>query len=73
MVPRWREMLLVGQVNLSLPYFDLDVEMSIPAQLVRDVSIGVKDRCPIGTCLCSGGNIMSREKIIEAAKKMLEA
>ena len=51
----------------------LDVEMSIPAQFLRDVSIGVKDRCPITTCLCSGGNIMSRESIIEAAKKSLEA
>ena len=51
----------------------LDVEMSIPAQFLRDVSIGVKDRCPIGTCLCSGGNIMTRESIIEAAKKSLEA
>ena len=51
----------------------LDVEMSIPAQFVRDVSVGVKDRCPIETCLCSGGNIMSRDRIIEAARKILEA
>jgi 2-oxoglutarate ferredoxin oxidoreductase subunit alpha len=51
----------------------LDVEMSIPAQFVRDVSVAVKDRCPIETCLCSGGNIMSRDRIMEAAKKILEA
>ena len=51
----------------------LEVEMSIPAQFVRDVSVAVKDRCPIETCLCSGGNIMSRDRIMEAAKKILEA
>jgi 2-oxoglutarate ferredoxin oxidoreductase subunit alpha len=50
----------------------LDVEMSIPAQFVHDVAIGVKERCPIETCLCSGGNIMSREAIIEALKKINE-
>ena len=38
----------------------LDVEMSIPAQLVLDVTLAVKDRCPIHTCLRSGGEIMSR-------------
>ena len=48
----------------------LDVEMSIPAQFVEDVSTAVRKRCPIKTCLCSGGNIMSREAIIEAVKKI---
>lgn len=50
----------------------LDVEMSIPAQFVEDVKAGVKERCPIHTCLCSGGNIMSREKVIEAVNSILE-
>jgi len=50
----------------------LDVEMSIPAQFVEDVKAGVKGRCPIETCLCSGGNIMSREKVIDAVKKIVE-
>lgn len=50
----------------------LDVEMSIPAQFVKDVEVGVKDRCPIETCLCSGGNIMSREAVIKAVKKINE-
>lgn len=50
----------------------LDVEMSIPAQFVEDVAVGVKGRCPIETCLCSGGNMMSREKIIAAVKKIVE-
>ncbi len=51
----------------------LDVEMSIPAQFVKDVAVAVKDRCPIETCLCSGGNIMSRDDILAACKKILEA
>lgn len=50
----------------------LDVEMSIPAQFVKDVEAGVKGRCPIDTCLCSGGNIMSREAVIEAVNKIIE-
>ncbi len=48
----------------------LDVEMSIPAQFIQDVEVAVKDRCPVSTCLCSGGNIMSRESIIEAVRKL---
>ena len=50
----------------------LDVEMSIPAQFVKDVEAAVKGRCPIDTCLCSGGNIMSREAVIEAVNKIIE-
>jgi len=50
----------------------LDVEMSIPAQFVEDVKAGVKERCPIKTCLCSGGNIMSREAVLAAVKKIME-
>lgn len=50
----------------------LDVEMSIPAQFVQDVEAGIKGRCPVKTCLCSGGNIMSREAVIEAVKKICE-
>ena len=50
----------------------VDVEMSIPAQFVHDVEAGVKGRCEISTCLCSGGNIMSREAVIEAVNKVFE-
>lgn len=32
----------------------LDVEMSIPAQMVRDVELAVSRRCPIETCLHAG-------------------
>ena len=50
----------------------LDVEMSIPAQYVTDVAAAVKDRCPIETCLCSGGNLMSRDQVVSAVEKILE-
>ena len=45
--------------------------MSIPAQLVQDVKTAVVGRCPIETCLCSGGNIMSREAILKAIDAIL--
>lgn len=51
----------------------LDVEMSIPAQLSYDVELGVKGRCPVYTCLRSGGEIMGREYIMEAVKKIYGA
>ncbi len=50
----------------------LDVEMSIPPQFIEDVRISVKDRAAIETCLCSGGNIMSREAVLAAAHTILE-
>lgn len=49
----------------------LDVEMSIPAQFIKDVEAGVRGRCPIETCLCSGGNIMSREMVIDAVRNIV--
>ena len=48
----------------------LDVEMSIPAQLVYDVKLGVKDRALIATCLRSGGELITREAVIQAAKAL---
>ena len=50
----------------------LSIEMSIPAQFVTDVEAGVKGRCPIETCLCSGGNVMSRDAVIAAVQKIIE-
>lgn len=50
----------------------LDVEMSIPAQMIYDVKLAVKDRCPVETCLCSGGNVMKREAVLEAARKLFD-
>lgn len=57
-------------INYSQVKAVLDVEMSIPAQFIVDVKAAVKERCPIESCLCSGGNIMSREAIMEAARKI---
>ena len=59
------------KINYDICKAVLDVEMSIPAQFVEDVEMGVKGRCAIETCLCSGGNNMSREAVIEAVKKIL--
>lgn len=60
----------------ALPYGQLkgilSVEMSIPAQYMKDVEAVVKERCEVRPCLCSGGNIMSREAIVNAAKAMME-
>ena len=50
----------------------LDVEMSIPALMVYDVKMAVKDRTPIETCLRSGGNIMNRDDVVAAAKKLFK-
>lgn len=59
-------------INYSVCKAVLDVEMSIPAQLVQDVRMGVKGRCPVETCLCSGGNIMSREAVLKAVDAILD-
>lgn len=50
----------------------LDVEMSIPAQMIHDVEAVVKDRTEVKTCLRSGGNIMTRDLIIETVKSIEE-
>ena len=50
----------------------LDVEMSIPAQMVHDVESAVKERCPVRTCLRSGGNIMTRDLIVQTVKSYTE-
>jgi 2-oxoglutarate ferredoxin oxidoreductase subunit alpha len=48
----------------------LDVEMSIPAQMVWDVEHAVQGRCPIKECLRSGGEIMTKEKVLNAAREL---
>ena len=50
----------------------LDVEMAIPALMIHDVKAGVKERASIDTCLCSGGNIMRKKAVMDAAGKILE-
>lgn len=49
----------------------LDIEMSIPAQMIQDVSMAVQGRCPIHSCLCSGGNLLKRETVVEAVSKLI--
>ena len=48
----------------------LDIEMSIPAQMVWDVQYAVKGRCPIHECLRSGGQLMTKEKVLEEARRL---
>ena len=48
----------------------LCVEMSIPPQFAYDVEAVVRKRTPIATCVRSGGEIIERSAIIEAAKKL---
>ena len=50
----------------------LDVEMSIPPIFLEDVQTAVKGRAPIHTCLRSGGNIISREAVLAAARNIVE-
>ena len=48
----------------------LCAEMSIPPQFTYDVEAVVRKRTPIATCLRSGGEIIERSAIIDAAKKL---
>lgn len=50
----------------------LDVEMSIPAQMVDDVKLGVLGRAPVSAFGRSGGVIIGVEEIVEAVKKLEE-
>ncbi|MBQ7447934.1 MAG: 3-methyl-2-oxobutanoate dehydrogenase subunit VorB [Eubacterium sp.] len=58
-------------INYDICKTVLDVEMSIPPQFIADVDRGIHHRAEIETCLCSGGNIMSRDAVIEAVNKLL--
>jgi 2-oxoglutarate ferredoxin oxidoreductase subunit alpha len=48
----------------------LDVEMSIPALMVQDVEKAVSRRCPVHVCQCSGGNIITKKQVLDAAEKL---
>lgn len=50
----------------------LDVEMSIPAQMIEDVELGVLKRVPIHTCLSSGGRILGTEEVEQAIRRLWE-
>ena len=40
--------------------------------MLEDVQAAVLGRCPIETCLCSGGNILSRDAVMAAAHAVME-
>lgn len=48
----------------------LDVEMSIPGQMLEDVEHAVQGAIPISTCLRSCGVIISREEIVAAVRNL---
>ncbi len=48
----------------------LDVEMSIPAQMRWDVDHAVKGRCPIKECLRSGGQLLTNDQVLTAAREL---
>lgn len=50
----------------------LDVEMSIPAQFVWDVKHAVRGRCPVKECLRSGGQLMTKEKVLAEARALIK-
>lgn len=50
----------------------LDVEMSIPAQMRWDIDHAVQGRCPITECLRSGGQLLTNEQVMKAAREMIK-
>ena len=48
----------------------LSVEMSVPALFAVDVANAVHGRTPIETCLTSGGIIIDRDDVLDAARKL---
>ena len=50
----------------------LYVEMSIPAQMLYDVKLALKERCKADTCLRSGGNLIERDDVIKKVHEILE-
>ena len=61
----------IANLNYGQVKTILDIEMSIPAQMIQDVSLAVKGRCPIETCLCSGGNLMKKQQVMDAVAKLI--
>lgn len=58
-------------INWDINKGVLSIEMSIPAQFKSDVIVAIKERRIVEDCLCSGGNVMTREAIIGKATKMM--
>ena len=50
----------------------LDVEMSIPAQMKFDVEHAVHGRAPIKECLRSGGQLLTNDQVMAAARELIK-
>lgn len=50
----------------------LNVEMSIPAQMRWDVDFAVQGRCPIKECLRSGGQLLTNDQVMAAARELIK-
>lgn len=61
------------EINYDICKGILNIEMSIPALFVEDVTAAVKQRAPISCYLRSGGNMLSKNEIMEAARKIVNA
>ncbi|MCR5577036.1 MAG: 3-methyl-2-oxobutanoate dehydrogenase subunit VorB [Oscillospiraceae bacterium] len=59
------------KINYDVCKCVLDIEMSIPAQMLYDVKLAVKERGAVDTCLRSGGNLIERGDIVRKAQEIL--
>lgn len=59
------------KIDYSVCKCVLDIEMSIPAQMLYDVKLAVKERGAVDTCLRSGGNLIERDDILRKAHEIL--
>ncbi len=50
----------------------LDVEMSIPAQMRWDIDFAVQGQCPIKECLRSGGQLLTNDQVMAAARELIK-
>lgn len=60
------------QLDVSKVKCVLDVEMSIPAQMVYDVKLGVNGKIPVSTYCRSGGMLVQSDELIARAKDLYE-
>ena len=59
------------KINYDVCKCVLDIEMSIPPQMLYDVKLAVKERGAVDTCLRSGGNLIERGDIVRKAQEIL--
>ena len=59
------------KINYDVCKCVLDIEMSIPAQMLYDVKLAVRERGKVDTCLRSGGNLIERDDILKKAREIL--